>query len=66
MLWVSESCSSRAIRSRSSIALRWAASSLVRSASSARCSTSRTCSCQMRTVTSMTPAEMTQPAAPAA
>ena len=43
MLCVSESCSSRAMRSRSSTALRRAASSLVRSASSARCSTSRRC-----------------------
>ena len=29
----------------------------------ASCSTSRTCSCHMRNVTSMTPAEMSQPAA---
>ena len=63
MLCVRESCSSRAMRSRSSMALRRAASSLVRSASSARCSTSRTCSCHMRNVTTMTPAEMSQPAA---
>jgi hypothetical protein len=32
-------------------------------ASSARCSTSRTCSCHIRNVTSMTPAEMSHPAA---
>jgi len=63
MLCVRESCSSRAMRRRSSIALRRAASSLVRSASSARCSTSRTCSCHMRNVTTMTPAEMSHPAA---
>ena len=63
MLCVSESCSSRAMRSRSSMALRWAASSFVRSASSARASTSRTCNCHMRKVTTMTPAEMSHPAA---
>ena len=48
---------------RSSIARRRAASSLVRSASSARCSTSRRCSCHMRDVTTMTPADMSHPAA---
>jgi hypothetical protein len=63
MLCVSESCSSRAILSRSSMALRWAASSLVRSASSARCSTSRMCSCHIQNVTPMTPAEISHPAA---
>jgi hypothetical protein len=63
MLCVRESCSSRAMRKRSSTALRRAVSSLVRSASSARCSTSRRCSCHIRNATAMTPAEMSQPAA---
>src|SRR5581483_3651610 len=63
MLCVRESCSSLAMRRRSSIARRRAASSLVRSASSARCSTSRRCSCHRRNDTAMTPAEISHPAA---
>jgi len=62
MQCVSESCQLAAIRNRSSIALPRSASSLVRSASSARCSTSRMCSCHMRNVSIMTPAEISHPA----
>ena len=61
MLWVSESCSSRAIRSRSSTARRRATSSRVRSASSARFSTSRTCMCHCTNETTPTTPETNQP-----
>ena len=55
MLWVSESCSSRAIRSRSSPARRRAVSSRVRSASTAR-SAARTAASRCRDTSAVTPA----------
>ena len=61
MLWVSESCSSRAIRSRSSTARRRATSSRVRSASSARLSTSRMRACHCTDATTPNAAETSQP-----
>ena len=61
MLWVSESCSSLAMRSRSSPARRRAASSRVRSASAARCSASSRYAWRCRVTIAATPAATNQP-----
>ena len=60
---VSESCSSRAIRNRSSTARRRASSSRLRTASSARASISRTRDCQRLRATAVAAAETSQPVA---
>ncbi len=65
MLWVRESCNSRAIRRRSSPARRNAASSRVRSASRARCSVWRRYACQLRSARPVTTAHRNQPASSA-
>jgi hypothetical protein len=61
MLWVSESCNSRAIRNRSSPARRRAVSSRVRSASAARSSAARTAASRCRDTSAVTPAATIHP-----
>jgi len=63
MLWVSESCSSRAIRSRSSAATRWAIASRVRSASASFSSTARIRPCHWCTAAAPMIADTLQPMA---